>query len=211
MIDPEPLRLRLRVRACVLRVGLASPAGRRGGSIFRRRGDHATAARAYVSFSTRQIPAARSTRRRRRLRAPTTTRTRIASTGKRGREHLLPKARSIRRRLEKQTGRTDNNKDMHICTYSLVRDVKDATLFLCLNIGHLFVCICRDGFSRRWDEEMDWRHSHRGEGIANPTESPAADMPPGSYAFLMLCRASMFTCGSIGLTQGLLVRANSHP
>ncbi|XP_052145041.1 uncharacterized protein LOC127764229 [Oryza glaberrima] len=35
-----------------------------------------------------------------------------------------------------------------------------------------------DGFSRRRDEEMDWRHSHRGEGIANPTESPAADMPP---------------------------------
>lgn len=158
--------------------------------------------------------------------APTTTRTRIASTGKRG-EHLLPKARSIRRRrLEKQTGRTDNIKDMvqplpslsailllnlEACTYSLVRDVKDAALFLRLNVGHLFVCICRDGFSRRRDEEMDWRHSHRGEGIANPTESPTADMPPGSYAFLILCRASIFTCGSIGLTRRLLVSANSLP
>uniref|UniRef100_A0A0E0G1Z2 Uncharacterized protein n=1 Tax=Oryza nivara TaxID=4536 RepID=A0A0E0G1Z2_ORYNI len=68
-----------------------------------------------------------------------------------------------------------------------------------------------DGFSRRRDEEMDWRHSHRGEGIANPTESPTADMPPGSYAFLILCRASIFTCGSIGLTRRLLVSANSLP
>uniref|UniRef100_A0A0D9YMW0 Uncharacterized protein n=1 Tax=Oryza glumipatula TaxID=40148 RepID=A0A0D9YMW0_9ORYZ len=68
-----------------------------------------------------------------------------------------------------------------------------------------------DGFSRRRDEEMDWRHSHRGEGIANPTESPTADKPPGSYAFLILCRASMFTCGSIGLTRRLLVSANSLP
>lgn len=101
--------------------------------------------------------------------------------------------------------------NLEACTYSLVRDVKDAALFLRLNVGHLFVCICRDGFSRRRDEEMDWRHSHRGEGIANPTESPTADMPPGSYAFLILCRASMFTCGSIGLTRRLLFSANSLP